>query len=218
VTLIEVPYWWDRTSESLAATIHQAQPSIINAPPGSIPISTNEQRELDPLCHGMEWDGTQDVAGWWMSEKMDGIRAYWNGRNLISRYKTTLQAPDWFTSGLPKRVTLDGELWMGRGTTFVEVNAVLNSKNSDWSSIGYYVFDLPSLSGSFEERMIEMEKLKSVLPSHVWVVENIECKGTQHLQTHLNSILRSKGEGIMIRQPHSVYHRGRTPSLLKVKV
>ena len=50
-----------------------------------------------------------------MSEKMDGVRAYWNGEKLISKQAKDISCPNWFIEGLPKEVKLDGELWMGRG-------------------------------------------------------------------------------------------------------
>src|SRR5690606_1828645 len=37
-----------------------------------------------PLLLAHKWED-QDPTGWWMSEKLDGIRAYWDGRSFISR-------------------------------------------------------------------------------------------------------------------------------------
>ena len=95
---------------------------------------------------------------------------------------------------------------------------VLNSKNGDWSQIGYYMFDIPSSPGTYEERMEEMETIQSILPSHVHVVENIQCTGKDHLQEYLDSIVAAKGEGVMLRKPNTRYEIGYTSSLLKVKV
>ena len=36
------------------------------------------------LLLAQEFKG-QNVTGWAMSEKLDGVRAYWNGKQLISR-------------------------------------------------------------------------------------------------------------------------------------
>jgi DNA ligase-1 len=58
------------------------------------------------------WHGASDVAGWWLSEKLDGVRGYWTGRQFQSRQGNAFHAPDWFTAGLPP-VPLDGELWLG---------------------------------------------------------------------------------------------------------
>lgn len=60
---------------------------------------------------GNEWNLDNDPAGWWMSEKYDGIRAYWDGKDFWSRSGRTMPVvPDSFKKGLPD-VGLDGELW-----------------------------------------------------------------------------------------------------------
>ncbi|CBQ72011.1 related to DNA ligase [Sporisorium reilianum SRZ2] len=56
-----------------------------------------------------------DPTGWWISEKLDGVRAFWDGQRLYSRQKIEWNAPSWWKR-LPKDITLDGELWMARGT------------------------------------------------------------------------------------------------------
>ena len=57
----------------------------------------------------------QDPAGLLMSEKLDGIRAKWNGHTLRTRKGNLINAPGWFLAQLPKGDVLDGELWAGRG-------------------------------------------------------------------------------------------------------
>src|SRR4051812_18594085 len=74
-----------------------------------------QDRSAIDLMHGEEWDGQQDLNGWWLSEKMDGVRAYWNGEKLIAKQGKKIDCPNWFTEGLPSGIKLDGELWLGRG-------------------------------------------------------------------------------------------------------
>ena len=70
ITLIEVPYWWDRRRESLAATIHKVAPELVPNPPGAEPIPTscpfrkNDTPSIAPISHGYPWDGFQDISGW----------------------------------------------------------------------------------------------------------------------------------------------------------
>ena len=149
---------------------------------------------------------------------MDGVRAYWNLSVLMSRYGNKIPCPHWFIRDLPKDITLDGELWMGHGTTHDDVVAVVYSKCGDWSQMGYCVFDIPSIQGTYEDRMKAMDNAKSTLPSSVHMVENIMCRGEQHLFEYLDVVIAHKGEGLVLRKPHSHYHIGHTPSILKVKV
>jgi len=153
-----------------------------------------------------------------MSEKMDGMRGFWDCHNMISRHGNLIPSPSWFTSELPMDITLDGELWMGPGTTHEKFMKVLKSKTADWGQIGYYLFDIPSCTGTYEERMEKLENLKEILPSHVRLVANIQCTGNAHLNEYLDSIIAAKGEGIMLRKPNTIYEVGYTASILKVKV
>src|SRR4051812_32021339 len=106
---------------------------------------------------------------------MDGVRAYWDGRNLISKHGRIIHAPTFFTEGLPP-VTLDGELWMGRNT-FEKLRAVLNS-HVGWRDVGYYIIDIPS-PDPLEKRLIQMKQLP--LPPHVHVVKSEVCSSMEQL-------------------------------------
>ena len=55
-----------------------------------------------------------DPTGWFMSEKLDGVRCYWNGKTMYTRNKNIFVPPDWFSAALPKDMALDGELWSKR--------------------------------------------------------------------------------------------------------
>ncbi|MDP3031565.1 MAG: DNA ligase, partial [Rhodocyclaceae bacterium] len=61
------------------------------------------------------YQGGIDVSQYWVSEKLDGVRAYWDGRQLRFRSGNVILAPAWFIAALPAH-SLDGELWLGRGT------------------------------------------------------------------------------------------------------
>jgi len=54
------------------------------------------------------------VQEYLVSEKLDGIRAIWDGYQFSSRQGHPIYAPAWFTQHFPTR-PLDGELWIGRG-------------------------------------------------------------------------------------------------------
>src|SRR5688572_4849780 len=90
----------------------------------------------------------------WISEKLDGIRAYWDGTRLVSKQSKVISCPNWFVEGFPK-MEMDGELWMGRGQyeTLMATISSTNLESDSWKSIQYVVFDLPKLEASYEERM-----------------------------------------------------------------
>src|SRR5215471_3335881 len=70
---------------------------------GALPERAREKKEGNepPLLLAESWDFVSDPAGWWLSEKLDGVRAYWDGEQFISRLGNQFHAPDWFVAGLP---------------------------------------------------------------------------------------------------------------------
>lgn len=152
-----------------------------------------------------------------MSEKMDGVRAYWNGEKLLSRQGKEIDCPEWFVRAMPSGIRLDGELWMGRGT-FNNLLRILNSKEDLWrkEEIKYVLFDIVDSKLEYEQRLEKLRQL--ALPPFVSVVEVEECRGNDHLNDRLQSILESNGEGIVMTEPRSHYVGGRSQSRLKVKV
>jgi DNA ligase-1 len=168
-----------------------------------------------PVLLAEPWDGALDPSGWWMSEKLDGVRAYWDGTKLLSRLGNELRAPDWFLAGLPKH-PLDGELFLGRKSFQKTVAIVRRQDKSDhWKKIRFVIFDAPAHAGPFEERLEVLRGLPS-LP-YAAAHPHERCTGLSHLKEQLALVEALEGEGLMLRQPRSKYVAGRSSTLLKVK-
>jgi DNA ligase-1 len=171
-----------------------------------------------PLLLAEKWDNATDLADWWMSEKLDGVRAYWDGKQLLSRQGNVYHAPDWFLKGLPNE-PLDGELWMDRKSFQRTVSIVRRQDKSDhWKQIRLLVFDAPEHKGDFETRL---EFLSSCLSPkrtpHAQILEHQVCEGLKHLKKELDRVESLGGEGLMLREPRSAYEVGRSSTLLKIK-
>jgi DNA ligase-1 len=164
------------------------------------------------------WDPSIDPTGWWMSEKYDGLRGYWDGGKLWSRKGNAIHAPDYFLTELPKDIVLDGELWMGRGEFEETISTVLShTPDERWKGVRFMVFDAPEAKGTFEQRM---EFLRATLPARnefVKMVPQERCGGMKHLLAERDRIVALGGEGMMLRKPESEYETRRSPTLLKVK-
>ncbi|MGH7225935.1 MAG: DNA ligase, partial [Gemmataceae bacterium] len=190
---------------------------------GAVPVrakgnATGETKEGPPLLLAESWDRLTDLSGWWMSEKLDGVRAYWDGKQFLSRLGNVFHAPDWFVEGLPE-VPLDGELWMERKMFQRTVSIVRRQDKTDlWRGVRYLVFDAPARSGPFEERMAFFQEILTERKSAFAVPHPHEvCKNLNHLHEELARIEALGGEGLMLRQPRSTYQIGRSGTLLKVK-
>jgi DNA ligase-1 len=168
------------------------------------------------LAH--EYADDINPTGWWISEKLDGVRALWDGRQLLSRNKKPFSPPTWFTDRLPS-YPLDGELWIGHGK-FDETKSIVQRKkpiDTDWQKITYFLFDSPS-DESFEERyqFLYMITNNNRIPS-VAVLPQTVCVDRSHLEACYHEALESGGEGVMLRAARSCYEAGRSEYLLKYK-
>jgi DNA ligase-1 len=164
------------------------------------------------------WDGATDPTGWWLSEKLDGVRAYWDGRHFLSRQGNLYHAPDWFVAGLPN-VPLDGELWLDRKMFQRAVSIVRRQDQSDlWKQISYLVFDAPAIEKGFEARLeFVRDCLREGQPKYARPHEHAVCTGVDHLRQELARLEALGAEGLMLRRAGSRYEAGRSATLLKVK-
>ncbi len=131
---------------------------------------------------------------WYASEKLDGIRAWWDGgvsrgkrasdvpycnkakherfvsetyaTGLWTRYLQPIQAPEWFLNQLPA-FPLDGELWTGYNE-WQRLSSIIKQRDPDarWQYVQYRVFDSPPVTTLFGPRTINNAncKLKIQVP------------------------------------------------------
>ena len=192
--------------------------SLVGKEIGLTPVASAADKQTPDLLLANVWNPSIDPTGWWMSEKYDGLRGYWDGRQLWSRQGNIIHAPDYFLAELPRDIPLDGELWIGHGK-FEETISIVRSEIPDerWKRVHFMVFDAPQVKGTFEHRM---QFLRGTFPRDnrfVRVVVQERCQGAAQLLAERDRVVRLGGEGLMLRQPESYYEAGRSPTLLKVK-
>ncbi len=160
----------------------------------------------------------QNISGWYMSEKYDGIRGYWDGKNLYTKNGNIINTPKGFTKNFPT-FELDGELWSKRDD-FENIQSIVLDKvpSSKWSEITYNIFEVPNVKGDFLSRL---DKAKIWFENHanenVNIIKQIKCKDEEHLNQFLDEIIALKGEGVIVKDGSYDYHTGRSPHILKVK-
>jgi len=172
-----------------------------------------------PLMLAETYRRDMSLADYWVSEKYDGVRAFWDGRQLWTRGGERIVAPAWFTTPLPKQ-PLDGELWAGRGRFAHAVSTARNQTPNDiaWHEMRYMVFDLPAQPGDFTTRLAALRRLLPITDAP-WVVPVPQERATTHeaLQALLDKTVKMGGEGLMLHRGASLYKGERGNDLLKVK-
>ena len=179
-----------------------------------------------PMSHAEEprlqkpgyYTGNEDVTGWVASEKLDGIRGYWDGRHLYTRKGMRLHPPPWFTRNFPP-FELDGELWSGRGEFELIQSVVLDKlPGRGWKKITYNIFEVPNQPGNFFSRLQTAKRWFADHPNPaVRIIPQIPLRGTNQLDRFFRDVESKGGEGVVVRDPESAYHTGRSPRILKVK-
>jgi DNA ligase-1 len=164
-------------------------------------------------------DADIDVSRYWVSEKYDGVRAYWDGTQLLTRGGNVIHAPAWFTARWPT-VPLDGELWAGRGRFEAVTATVRDFEPNDeaWQNIRFMAFDLPTHTGPFDTRLALLERLLSGAAID-WLKAAPQWRAVDAAQLHrrLQEIASAGGEGLMLHRGDSLYRAERTDDLLKFK-
>jgi DNA ligase-1 len=149
-----------------------------------------------------------------MSEKLDGIRAYWDGEKLISRGGKIIYAPPYFKENFPS-FELDGELWSKRGA-FDSISSIVRDKepSQEWKEISYNIFEVPNAKGNLFERL---EKVKPYESTILKIIPQRAVKSKENMLRFLKSIEKKGGEGVVVRDPNAEYINHRTSKALKVK-
>lgn len=172
-----------------------------------------DEKDVPPIMLAATWKG-EDPTGWLLSEKLDGVRAWWDGEKFVSRLGNVYHAPKWFIEGLPNEV-LDGELFAGRGN-FQRCVSIVRRYDAaeDWQEVKFMVFDAPKRRGDFVTRLQWAEQQD--LGKWAAVLEHTPCDSQEHMDQLLEA-LPEDAEGLMVKDPASKYEDGRSNKLLKVK-
>lgn len=172
-----------------------------------------------PLMLATHYISGIDVRKYYVSEKLDGVRAYWDGRQLYTRSGRVIRAPLWFVAGLPT-TRLDGELWLQRGR-FEEMSSLVRTikpVDQSWREVKFMVYDLPEMVAPFHERYWLLKTLVAEQGTP-WLKALTQKKVANEaaLNDWLQQVVAAGGEGLMLRHGRALYQVKRSQDLLKLK-
>lgn len=195
-------------SASVAATIES-------------PVALGTTASAQPmLMHAKWWQAGQAPNAFLVSEKLDGVRAFWDGQALRFRSGRLIAAPGWFTASLPQ-TALDGELWLGRGR-FDELSGIVRHLvpvDADWRAVRYMIFDLPGSADPFSTRAEHMKQVLMQAPQP-WLqaVPQQRVGDAAALQNLLTQTVKEGGEGLVLHRANALWSPGRSDALFKLKL
>lgn len=181
--------------------------------------SSGLQAAAPALWLAQSYPGGLDLQAYWVSEKYDGVRGYWDGRRLWTRQGEPIAAPAWFTAGWPASA-LEGELWAGRGQ-FAHAQSTTRRQvpeDTAWRRMRFMLFDLPGHPGSFDERLQALQRLAAGLEQS-WVQAAPQWKeaSDESLRLRLAALVKEGAEGLMLHKASAPYRSGRNDDVLKLK-
>lgn len=164
-----------------------------------------------------------NIANWFISQKLDGMRAFWDGgisrglfandvpfanvekdsrllerpvaTGLWSRYGKVIYAPSWWLNRLPQ-ITIDGELFAGVKSFQTLISTVKRREpnDKDWESIRFMAFDSPPYNRVFADGEIKNANFKKYF-SGVLDYFKIQNSPVQDFQTTFRNLERIIGDG-----------------------
>jgi len=153
-----------------------------------------------------------------MQPKLDGVRAHYVDGRLLSRNgkplagAASIEAELRATDSLPE---LDGELYI-HGESFQTIVSIARRANhARQAELEYHVFDIVDEHQRQVDRLSRLSTL--CLPTSCILVETKIALQAADVQDYLSLCLKLGYEGIMLRNPSSLYQRKRTSDLLKLK-
>lgn len=160
-----------------------------------------------------------DVTEYWVSEKLDGVRGYWDGKQLFTRRGNKISPPKFFTKNWPE-TALEGELWIGRNH-FDKVSSIVRKHHSteqEWWLVRFMLFDAPEIPGSFSQRLGKMKQLVlKANNSFIEVIPQFRVANITELNARLIETVKAQGEGLMLHHQNALYSIGRSEQVLKLK-
>ncbi len=160
----------------------------------------------------------QNVTGWVMSEKLDGIRGYWNGRFLFTKSGYKISVPKYFIKNFPS-FALDGELLITNGS-FEDVQSVVldNIPSKRWRNVTYNIFEAPNTEGNFTKRIEKIKEwFKKNKNEYVRIVKQFKINSKYDLYRYLDEVCSQGGEGVIVKDASLEYFTGRSSKILKLK-
>lgn len=198
----------------------------------TLPSSAKAARTMDPKAMKLQDSGDLfpspvGMEGWYVSEKLDGVRAVWSGEGFFTKRGrddrqgdvatakiSEINPPKWFIERMPNNMSLDGELYLGRNT-FNQMNALRTDEHSpEWENVKYMVFDVPDSDATFEDRQ---ELIKLAVSGPIVHIKHAVVRSAKDIIQKYINVKKQGGEGLVIRKPGSIYKRGTTSTAIKMK-
>ncbi|MBC3805938.1 DNA ligase [Undibacterium seohonense] len=208
---------------SFFTTLVNGKPDIpVETPVELYPMGSSSPSNLALVLPRPLADARQlsaNITDYLMSEKLDGVRAYWDGQQLYFRSGRVINAPSWFTEKFPSH-PMDGELWMGRAQ-FERLSGAVRrqqAQDKEWRQIQYCLFEYPLAAGDFRLRLQKLHNIVEVLQvPWLRVIPHESLKSVEQVEARLKQLMLQKAEGVVLHLASAEFEAGRSEFVYKLK-
>lgn len=156
----------------------------------------------------------ENIESYAISEKFDGVRGIWDGKEMFSKNGKKLAIPPCFAEKLAILELKDGEfvegeLWTDYGK-FAEVSSLARRKNptcTEFESVKYLIFNAQLNESS--DFLANLSKIQSILESHktpqIRTITQHKFSSSKELQNFFDAVVAKGGEGVILRDSHTAF-------------
>lgn len=156
----------------------------------------------------------ENIEFYAISEKFDGVRGIWDGKEMFSKNGKKLVIPPCFAEKLAVLELKDGEfvegeLWVDYGK-FAEVSSLARRKNptcAEFESVKYLIFNAQLNESS--DFLANLSKIQSILESHktpqIRTITQHKFSSSKELQDFFDAVVAKGGEGVILRDSHTAF-------------
>ena len=156
----------------------------------------------------------ENIESYAISEKFDGVRGIWDGKEMFSKNGKKLAIPPCFAEKLAILELKDGEfvegeLWADYGK-FAEVSSLARRKNptcAEFESVKYLIFNAQFNESS--DFLANLSKIQSILESHktpqIRTITQHKFSSSKELQDFFDAVVAKGGEGVILRDSHTAF-------------
>lgn len=158
------------------------------------------------------------VEDYLVSEKLDGIRAIWDGKRLWTRNHNPIYAPAFFTKNWPAS-RLDGELYIGRAQFELVLATVMDTRpnHQAWQKVRFHVFDMPSAAPFFKRAQSYQTLIEQQQNTYLKAVTQHQFLDKSSFNTFYQKVIRNQGEGVILHLKSALFETDKSGSILKLK-
>lgn len=176
------------------------------------PLGAPLRNPYENLGKPREWQ-EENPTGWYMVEKLEGIRCVWTGSEFQSENGSRYNPPGFFVEDFPES-PLDGIFYAGKGK-ISDCKNILNSTGTSgkqkepWLKSQFYVYDAMGAEGTFVERFVKLrEAFSTNISKFIKLCDYKKCESLEDFNKEFQRIKDEKGEGIVLKNPKSYYQGG----------